>query len=97
MHRRTLITARRSLIVAVTLACTEFEPGTDELTGNAELSDTSAGALMPAVGRDWSCVGALRSEAMVARDNTDAARLVQSLQVVSLVAGTVPQGASVRG
>jgi hypothetical protein len=85
------------LIAVAALACTEFESGTDELTEGAGPTDTRTGALMPAVGRDWSCVGPLRTEAMVARDNTDAVRLVQSIQVLSLVAGTVPRGATVRG
>jgi hypothetical protein len=37
------------------LGCTEFEPGTDELTGTTEVTDQ----LTPGVGRDWSCVGSV--------------------------------------
>lgn len=85
-----------SLAAISALACTEFEPGTDELTEGADFVDSRTGALMPAPGRDWSCVGPLRSTPMVAQDNNGATRLVRSLQVLSLVRGTVPEGASVR-
>lgn len=78
------------------LACTDFEPGTDELPQGESFADTSSGALMPAVGRDWSCIGTRTPEPMVARDNTGAARLVQSVQLLSLVMGTVPPGTVVR-
>ncbi len=85
-----------SVVALLALACTEFEPGTDELTEGGELAEMGSGALQPAVGRDWSCIGPRRPEPMVARDNTGAARLVQSVQVLSLVAGTVPPDTTVR-
>jgi hypothetical protein len=56
----------------------------------------SNAALMPSAGRDWSCIGTLRTEPTVTRAVGNAPRLVTSLQVLSLVAGTVPQGVTVR-
>lgn len=85
-----------SLVGFAALACTEFEPGTDELTEGDGLADMGTGALMPAVGRDWTCIGTRTPEPMVARDNTDAVRLVQSVQMLSLVNGTVPPDTTVR-
>lgn len=85
-----------SFVALAALACTEFEPGTDELAEGEGFTDAPTGALMPAVGRDWSCLRELRAESMVVRDNTNAARLVQSVQVLTLREGTVPPQSVVR-
>ena len=86
-----------SVLALAALACTEFEPGTDELTAGGEgPTDTSSGALTPAVGRDWTCLGELRADPMIARDNTNPARLVQSVQVLTLREGRVPPETVVR-
>ncbi|MEY4548080.1 MAG: hypothetical protein RL685_4275 [Pseudomonadota bacterium] len=79
------------------LACTEFEAGSDELQGSGGSTDTRLGALTPEVGRDWSCIGALvQGDTGIARPIANAARLVQSLQVLSLAAGSVPPDVTVR-
>lgn len=97
MFRTVLRTCASCCLIGIAaLACTEFEPGTDELTENGGVADTSAGALMPAVGRDWTCLGELRAEPMVARDNINPARLVQSVQVLTLREGLVPPESVVR-
>lgn len=86
-----------SLLGLLVLGCTEFEPGTDELGGSESGADTSTNPLMPAAaGFDWSCIGTLQAEQTVTRSNVNPVRLVQSLQVLSLVAGTVPRGVTVR-
>jgi hypothetical protein len=86
---------------ALALACTPFEPATDELldpnAGSPNAAGTSAtstavDALTPEKGRDWSCIGPLDTAQNVVRSNANAARLVQSLQLLSLVAGTPPTG-----
>jgi hypothetical protein len=51
---------------------------------------------MAAEGRDWSCIGPLRPASTVTRPTANAARLVQSLQLLSLASGAVPLGVSVR-
>lgn len=85
------------LVGVLPLACTEFEPGTDELAPGDSFAEASSGALTPGVGRDWSCIGDLvQEEAGVARATANAGRLIQSLQVLSLAAGTVPPDVSVR-
>lgn len=83
------------------LACTPFEPGTDELAelnaGNMNGANTGGGntavsSLRAEMGRDWSCIGPLSTAQSVVRSNSDAARLIQSLQLLSLAAGTAPIG-----
>jgi hypothetical protein len=90
---------------ALALACTPFEPGTDEQpdpnAGTMNAAGTSTtnleiDALAAEPGHDWSCIGALSAPPMVTRSNANAARLVQSLQILSLAKGTVPAGVTVR-
>ena len=78
----------------LTVACTPFEPGTDELS--AGFDDARVGSLMAAEGRDWSCIGPVRPTSPVLRATANAARLVQSLQLLSLASGAVPANVSVR-
>ncbi|HEU4578284.1 MAG TPA: hypothetical protein VFS67_08520 [Polyangiaceae bacterium] len=92
--------------LSLALGCTPFEPGTDELpepsfgssnaAGSSAANTTAIDALTAEPGHDWSCVGALNLPPMVARSTANAARLVQSIQILSLVTGAVPKDVSVR-
>ena len=87
-------------LAGLALACTPFESGADELQDpnatSASNTNTAVDSLTAEKGHDWSCIGSLSSPPMVARSNANAARLVQSLQILSLVTGAVPNGISVR-
>jgi hypothetical protein len=83
-------------LLGLALACTEFEPGSDELPEQSNGSETRTGALTVQAGRDWSCIGPLGASSEVIRNTANAARLVQSLQLLSLAAGTVPREVVVR-
>jgi hypothetical protein len=83
-------------VIGLALACTPFEPASDELPEQPGFVDMRTGSLMAPAGRDWSCIRQLQPDPTVARSTANAARLVQSLQVLSLAAGTVPTAASVR-
>jgi hypothetical protein len=91
-----------SALAGLALACTPFESGTDELAdpnaGSADMAATNMAidSLTAEPGHDWSCIGALNSPPMVARSTANAARLVQSIQILSLVTGAVPRGVTVR-
>ena len=87
-------------LAGLALACTPFEPGEDELpdpnaVNASSPTNTVVDSLTAEKGRDWSCIGPLNTEQAVARSNANAARLIQSLQLLSLVAGT-PAVGSVR-
>lgn len=93
---RKILSLAGLLPVALELACTPFEPGTDELpdpnSASTSTTDTAVDSLTAQMGRDWSCVGPLSTAQSVVRSNANAARLVQSLQLLSLAAGTAPVG-----
>jgi hypothetical protein len=82
--------------IGLALACTPFEPASDELPEQPGFVDMRTGSLMAAAGRDWSCIRQLQPDSTVTRSTANAARLVQSLQVLSLAAGTVPVATNVR-
>jgi len=86
-------------LMGLALGCTPFEPGTDELpdpnAASTSAVNTAVDSLTAEMGRDWSCIGPLSTAQNVVRSNANAARLVQSLQLLSLVAGT-PAVGSVR-
>jgi hypothetical protein len=82
--------------LGLALGCTQFEPGSDELPEPSGLEETRADALTAQTGRDWSCIGPLGTSSEVIRNTANAARLVQSLQLLSLASGTVPKEVVVR-
>jgi hypothetical protein len=83
--------AHTAAIAALAVACTPFEPGTDEL-------GAEAAELQPAEpGRDWSCLGSVRGRPRnILPIAMGASRLVQSIQILSLVTGSTIPGVSVR-
>lgn len=93
---RKILSLAGLLPVALELACTPFEPGTDELpdpnaasnSTTTSNTNTAIDPLTAEMGRDWSCIGPLSTDQPVIRPSTNAARLVQSLQLLSLAAGT---------
>lgn len=81
-----------ALVCAESIACTEFEPGTDEL-GPEMVTQQQFPA--PGPGRDWSCLSAAEPPPMLLRDPAGE-RLVQSLQILNLATGQVIPNVSVR-
>jgi hypothetical protein len=79
-------------LVPSVVACTEFEPGTDEL------SEASAVTLQgsPGPGREWGCVSQPAAPRDLVTSPVGADRLVQSVQILSLVSEQVIPDISVR-
>ncbi len=73
------------------LACTDFEPGSDELSPDMVTLEQQ-----PEVGRDWSCLRQEEGPSNLVASPVGTKRLVQSLRVLSLASGAVVPGISVR-
>jgi hypothetical protein len=80
------------LMLAVSVSCTAFEPGTDELTEPMPLMQEQQ--LGP--GRDWSCLDERPAPSMLVNSPLGAQPLNQSVKVTDLASGLVPPGVTVR-
>jgi hypothetical protein len=74
------------------MACTTFEPGTDELSDPMTIIEQQE----PGRGRDWSCLREEEAPALLVNSPVGARPLVLSLQLTLLVGGGVPSGVRVR-
>jgi hypothetical protein len=80
------------VVLAVSVSCTAFEPGTDELPVPTMLTQEQ----QPEPGRDWSCLGDPPTPSRLVNSPLGAQPLVQSLKITDLANGLVPPGVSVR-
>jgi hypothetical protein len=86
-------------VVLVALACTPFEPGTDELPapnerdGFSERSSTAA--LTPGqAGRDWSCLGPVTPPVPTPAEGAE--RIIYSVQILDFFTGLPQPGVKAR-
>jgi hypothetical protein len=83
---------RLTALAALAVACTPFEPGTDQLGGADGSEPTSAEP-----GRDWRCLGRIEEAARnLLPEGPSAERFVHSIQFLSVVTGAIVPGLSVR-
>jgi hypothetical protein len=79
-------------LLSLALACTEFEPGSDEITSEMVSQQPLPDA---ARGQDWRCLDGAAPAPMLLR-NPAGERLVQSLQILNLASGQVIPNVFVR-